>query len=174
MDKEQILQQLEDLGFPSLVDSIVEDNPSYGDLDYYITDVEKARRETTEEEFPQEEYQEVLSLIELYFRAHVLRENKMKITKRQLKRMIREEKAKLIKEGWTPGYSPDEDFTEYAIDMANEAAYQANTIDGPKGRAAKKLFLDMMRDEVAEQKAEGVDARMMTAEMNRIWMEIYR
>jgi len=72
------------------------------------------------------------------------------------------------------GYSPDEDFSVYATDVASEAAYQANTIDGPKGRAAKKLFLDMMKEEVAEQKAAGVDAKKMTVEMNSIWKAVYR
>ena len=71
-------------------------------------------------------------------------------------------------------YTPDESFSEYATDQASEAAYQANMIDGPKGRAAKKLFFNMMKEEVAKQKAAGVDAKKMTAEMNSIWKAIYR
>ena len=69
---------------------------------------------------------------------------------------------------------PDEDFTEDATDMANEAAYQANTVDGPKGRAAKKLFTDMMKERVAQEKANGVDAREIRKELNRIWKAVYR
>ena len=71
-------------------------------------------------------------------------------------------------------YTPDESFSEYATDQASEAAYQANMIDGPKGRAAKKLFFNMMKEEVAKQKAAGVDAKKMTARMNSIWKEVYR
>jgi len=32
----------------------------------------------------------------------------------------------------------------------------------------------MMKEEVAKQKAAGVDAKKMTAEMNSIWKAIYR
>ena len=105
----------------------------------------------------------------------------MRITKRQLRKIIKEEKQKLLKELGpgrsmlgASGYSPDEDFEIYATDQASEAAYQANMIDGPKGRAAKKLFFDMMKEEVAKQKAAGVDAKKMTARMNSIWKAVYR
>ena len=92
----------------------------------------------------------------------------MRVTKRQLRKIIQT----VIVEGL--GYSPDEDFEIYATDQASEAAYQANMIDGPKGRAAKKLFLGMMKVEVAKQKAAGVDSKKMTARMNSIWKEVYR
>ena len=92
----------------------------------------------------------------------------MRVTKRQLRKIIQT----VIVEGL--GYSPDEDFEIYATDQASEAAYQANMIDGPKGRAAKKLFLDLMEEEVAKQKDAGVDAKKMTARMNSIWKAVYR
>ena len=92
----------------------------------------------------------------------------MKITKTQLRNIVQA----VIVEG--SGYSPDEDFEIYATDQASEAAYQANMIDGPKGRAAKRLFFNMMKEEVAKQKAAGVDAKKMTARMNSIWKAVYR
>ena len=92
----------------------------------------------------------------------------MKITERQLRNIIQEVIAE------DSGYSPDESFSKYVTDQASEAAAAANKIDGPKGNAAKKLFLDMMKAKVAEQKAIGVDTKKMTAVMNRAWKEVYR
>ena len=111
----------------------------------------------------------------------------MKISKRQLKRIIREEYTRLRKSGllnewgWghgggssSGGYSPDESFYEYVTDAANEAARIANTIDGPKGRAAKKLYTDMIKDRVAEEKADGVDPKKMRQVINDTWRQVYR
>ena len=92
----------------------------------------------------------------------------MKITERQLRNIIQEVIAE------DSGYSPDESFSKYVTDQASEAAAAANKIDGPKGNAAKKLFLDLMEEEVAKQKAAGVDTKKMTARMNSIWREVYR
>jgi len=102
----------------------------------------------------------------------------MKITKRQLRNIVQtvivEAQGSQYSIPGSSGYSPDEDFEMYATDVASEAAYQANMIDGPKGRAAKKLFFNMMKEEVAKQKAAGVDAKKMTARMNSIWKAVYR
>jgi len=102
----------------------------------------------------------------------------MRITRRQLRNIVQTVIVEALGSQYSvpgsSGYSPDEDFEMYATDQAGEAAYQANMIDGPKGRAAKKLFFNLMEEEVAKQKAAGVDAKKMTARMNSIWKAVYR
>lgn len=100
----------------------------------------------------------------------------MKITKRQLRRIIRESINEYSSGGGssTGGHSPDESFYDFAADTAAEAARIANTVDGPKGRAAKKLFTDMMKERVAEERAYGVDSKKMRKIINDTWKQIYR
>jgi hypothetical protein len=93
----------------------------------------------------------------------------MKITKRQLRRIIRESLNE--QHGH---YSPDEDFSAEVESAAIEAHRQAQTIDGPKGRAAKKLYTDMLKDEVRKQEASGVDPKRMRKIINDTWKNIHR
>ena len=58
-EKYDIIDELNDLGFPTMASSLEEENPGIGEYRYYGSDLERARRETTEEEMSEQE----LSLI---------------------------------------------------------------------------------------------------------------
>jgi hypothetical protein len=82
----------------------------------------------------------------------------------------------LVEEGLKTAtlYSPDEDFYEHVLDVANEVAWLANKIDGPKGREAKKMYTDRLKDRVRAEKANGVDPRRMRKIINDTWKAVYR
>jgi len=71
-------------------------------------------------------------------------------------------------------YSPDESFYDSVLDAANEAHWKAQSIDGPKGRAAKKLYTDMLKALVKKEKADGVDPRKMKDIINETWRDVHR
>ena len=109
----EIIEEIKDLGFHMMADSLIEDNPTKADIVYYQQDIEKARRESTEEEFPINEYYKIHELIAEYFENYLKEHHSMKISKNQLKKIIREEKIKLLAETNSSGlYSPREDEQE--------------------------------------------------------------
>ena len=94
----------------------------------------------------------------------------MKITKRQLKQIIRETCSRSLIES---GYAPDESFFEFLADAAGEAANQANWND-EHGPAAKRVYLGMIKDERKAQLKQGVDRKQLTQMVNDVWRQVYR
>lgn len=78
-EKIAICDQLRDLGFPSMANSLESDNPSTGEKQYYLADLDRARAETTEEEMPESVYFEVKDLLEQFFETPV-EENHQRMT----------------------------------------------------------------------------------------------
>ena len=98
--KLEITEELRDLGFDFTADSLDEENPSASEYRYYSADMQKARRESTEEELPQAVYLRAVELVDEWFSLpnQMMERKTMKITKRQLKRIIREERLKILRE----------------------------------------------------------------------------
>jgi len=71
-------------------------------------------------------------------------------------------------------YSPDESFYDSVLDAANEAHREAQSIDGPKGRAAKKLYTDLLKALVKQETADGVDPKKMRKIINDTWRQVHR
>ena len=94
----------------------------------------------------------------------------MRLSKRQLKQIIREEYSRILMES---GYAPDESFFEFLADAAGEAANQANWTD-VHGPAAKRVYLDMVKDERKAQLKQGVDRKQLTQMVNDVWRQVYR
>lgn len=92
MNKQEILQTIENLGFSGIADALRDDDQlRYEDLQYFIMDVDKAKRENTEEEFPEHEYQHMLNLLELYFNAFLLEGKQLQLLKQTIRKIILEE-----------------------------------------------------------------------------------
>jgi hypothetical protein len=83
-----IIEELKDLGFYSLADSLESENPTNREYRFYAADIEKARRESTEEELSPLAYRRAQYLIDKYF--ELTESNQMKITKNQLREIILE------------------------------------------------------------------------------------
>lgn len=64
--QKQIEDTLEEMGFPSMADSLRFD-ASPADEHYYFLDLNRARRDNTEEEFPTSDYNKVVKLISEWF-----------------------------------------------------------------------------------------------------------
>ena len=71
---------------------------------------------------------------------HVQEHAKMKITKRQLKRIIREEKARLVNESSTPGYSPQA-IADRIIDAASSVIEDYIDWHASQGRLSSVMNL---------------------------------
>ena len=65
--KEQIIEELKDQGFYSIAETLEDEKPSASEMRYLQTDVEKAYRQNTREEFPTKDYYRVIELIDLWF-----------------------------------------------------------------------------------------------------------
>ena len=91
MNKEQVLQTMEDLGFGGIADVLrADDQLQYEDLQYFIMDVDKAKMENTEEEFPQHDYEHMINLLELYFNAFLLEGKQLQILRQTIRNLIKE------------------------------------------------------------------------------------
>jgi len=66
-EKIAICDELRDLGFPSMADSLEFDNPTIEDKQYYLADLDRAAAESTEEELPESVYFEVKALLDRFF-----------------------------------------------------------------------------------------------------------
>ena len=91
--KLEITEELRDLGFYSMADSLDNDRPRHEDYRFYSADLAKARRESTEEELPETVYIRAGELLDEWFSikpVNVMERRVVKITKNQLKRIIRE------------------------------------------------------------------------------------
>lgn len=82
-EKMAICDELRDLGFPSMADSLEFDNPTIADKRYYLADLDKAASENSEEEMPESVYFEVLDLLNRFFDLPI-QEGRVKIYKRNI------------------------------------------------------------------------------------------
>ena len=128
----EIAEELRDLGFVSTADSLDEDQPGRSEYRYYAQDMEKARRDSTEEELPNDTYHKAYDLVDEWFslipeyeRNQVVENKTVKITKNQIKRIIREEKNRLSEQA--SGYSYSEKLK--LINQALNLLVQANEYD---------------------------------------------
>tara|TARA_B100000212_G_scaffold331977_1_gene299731 strand:- start:1001 stop:1489 length:489 start_codon:yes stop_codon:yes gene_type:complete len=100
MSHDNLLDELEMLGFSMLATAIETENPTVDESRYYLQDIERARRETTEDEMPTHVYHRALELVQQYFREYPRGRgiNESSQIKNMIAKIIRESKKGLIKE----------------------------------------------------------------------------
>ena len=87
----QILEELEDLGFYGIVEGYIAGGFEYGDNDYrdYARDIERARVESTEEELPDRVYRRAHELLRELFGISEGKRTRVKMTISELRQVIR-------------------------------------------------------------------------------------
>jgi hypothetical protein len=100
-----IEDELEELGFPSLADALSTENPGPEEYRFYRADIEKARRENTEDEMSDADYKKAVKLLDDWF--SLKKDNPTlrgmqesahsggRISRQQIRHIIQKEKARL-------------------------------------------------------------------------------
>ena len=98
-EKIDICDELSELGFPSMANSLEYENPGIEEKQYYLADLDRAAAENTEEELPESVYFQVKSLIGQFFEMpnedQMLRMSESKL-RSTIRRLIVEGKPKLV------------------------------------------------------------------------------
>lgn len=87
-EKMAICDELRELGFPSMADSLEFDNPTIADKRYYLADLDKAAFENSEEEMPESVYFEVKALLDQFFEMSI-QENRRKRSRNWINEAVR-------------------------------------------------------------------------------------
>ena len=87
-EKMAICDELRELGFPSMADSLEFDNPTIADKRYYLADLDKAASENSEEEMSESVYFEVKALLDQFFEMSI-QENRRKRSRNWINEAVR-------------------------------------------------------------------------------------
>ena len=116
-EKIDICDELSELGFPSMANSLEYENPEIEEKQYYLADLDRAAAENTEEELPESVYFQAKSLLDQFFEMPN-EDQIIRMAESKLRSIIQ----KVIKESGYEGryfdrhgtlqYRPDEQFDE--------------------------------------------------------------